>query len=113
MEDIIIKILLALILMIACTVLANVLKTRKAYILAEVSRLVQKAEGTVQGSGMGTEKKRLVLAQLEAAGIKANAWLSNAIDEIVAALNERQAWFAEVAKDTLSESVTTNSGAKT
>ena len=52
---------------------------------------------------MGDEKKRLVIAQLEAMNINVTAWLSAAIDDIVAALNEKKAWFANVAKDDLSD----------
>lgn len=107
MEEYIMKILLALILATACAILAYILKERKARILNEVSQLIQKAESVIQGSGMGAEKKRLVLAQLEVMNVKATAWLSAAIDDIVAALNERQAWFTENAKDTLSEGMKT------
>lgn len=107
MEDFIMKILLALILATGCAILSYVLKERKSRILNEVSQLIQKAEAVIQGSGMGSEKKRLVLAQLEVMNVKATAWLSTAIDDIVAALNERQAWFTENAKDTLSEGMKT------
>lgn len=96
-------ILIALLLALGCAIAAGVLKTRKQYILGLVSSLVQKAEAAVQGSGMGMEKKRLVIAQLEARGITMTAWLSNAIDDIVAALNEKRAWLTENAKDGLSE----------
>lgn len=34
-----------------------------------------KAESTIQGSGMGADKKALVIAQLQAAGIKVTSWL--------------------------------------
>jgi len=104
MDEVVTKILLALILATGCAILSYVLKERKARILEAVSALVQKAEASVQGSGMGPEKKKLVLAQLEAMNVKITAWLSAAIDDIVAALNERQAWFTENAKDTLSGS---------
>lgn len=96
------EIFLALILALVCMLLSNVLKERKQYILGLVSNLVQKVETSIQGSGMGAEKKRLVVAQLEAMNIKVTAWLSAAIDDIVAALNEKRAWLTENAKDGLS-----------
>ena len=96
------EILTMLVLAVGCMILAGILKTRKQYILGLVSNLVQKAEKSVQGSNMGAEKKRLVIAQLEAMGITVTAWLSKAIDEVVAALNEKRAWLTENAKDGLS-----------
>lgn len=77
------------------------LKNRKARILEVASQLIQKAEATVQGSGMGAEKKKFVIAQIEAMNIKVSAWLDKDIDDIVATLNEKQAWFTENAKDGL------------
>ena len=67
-------------------------------ILDRVTDLVNRAEEAVQGSGMGAEKKAIVIAQLEAAGIRVTAWLSNQIDAIVAALNASGAWLASQAK---------------
>lgn len=96
------EIALAFILALGCMILAGILKERKQYILGLVSDLVQKTETAVQGSGMGAEKKRIVLMQLESMNIKVNAWLSTAIDDIVAALNEKRAWLTENAKDGLS-----------
>ena len=102
MNETIKDILLALILALVCGIGAGLLKNRKARILEAASQLIQKAEATVQGSGMGAEKKRIVLMQLEAMDIKVTAWLSRAIDDIVAALNEKQAWFTENSKYGLS-----------
>jgi hypothetical protein len=102
MSETIKDILLALILALVCGIGAGLLKGYKKSILATVASLVQKAENAVQGSGMGAEKKKLVIAQLEAAGVKVNAWLDKAIDDIVAQLNEKNAWFTENAKDGLS-----------
>lgn len=96
------EILVALLLALGCMLAAGVLKARKQYILGLVSSLVQKVEASVQGSGMGAEKKRLVIAQLEARGVQVKAWISIAIDDIVAALNEKRAWLTENAKDGLS-----------
>lgn len=101
--DAIKEILLAFVLALLCAVLAAVLKDRKAWILAQLAELVQRAETAVQGSGMGAEKKRIVIAQLEAMGVQVRAWMSTAIDNIVAALNEKQAWLTENAGDGLSE----------
>jgi len=80
-----------------CAILATVLAARKQAILALIADLVQRAEQAVQGSGMGAEKKKVVIAQLEAAGVKMAAWMSTAIDEIVAQLNDRNAWYAHLA----------------
>lgn len=97
------EIAIMLLLAFGCMLFAGILKARKQYILGLVSNLVQKVEKSVQGSGMGEEKKRLVIAQLEAMGVEVKAWMSIAIDDIVAALNEKRAWLTENAKDTLSE----------
>lgn len=64
---------------------------------------VKKAETAVQGSGMGAEKKKLVCAWLETAGVKVTAGLSAAIDAIVRELNDREAWALDKAKDTTPE----------
>jgi hypothetical protein len=103
MFDYIKDLALALILAGVCAIGAYLLRTKKQQILAVLADLIQKAEQTVRGSGLGGEKKAMVLAQLEAMGIKVTAWMSQAIDDIVKYLNERQAWFVEAAKDTLPE----------
>lgn len=77
-----------------CFVLAYVLKIYKGRILQYTTDLVNRAEAAVQGSGMGAEKKAMVLAQLEAAGIRVTAWLDRQIDVIVATLNANGAWMA-------------------
>jgi len=82
-----------------CAILATVLTARKQAILALVQDLVQRAEKAVDGSGMGAEKKKLVIAQLEAAGVRMTAWLSKAIDSIVAELNKKDAWYAHLAAE--------------
>ena len=46
---------------------------------------------------MGAEKKKLVIAQLEAAGVRMTAWLSKAIDNIAAEFNDRDARYAHLA----------------
>ena len=70
-----------------CAILATALTARKQAILALVQDLVQRAEKAVDGSSMGAEKKKLVIAQLEAAGVRMTAWLSKVIDSIVTELN--------------------------
>ena len=59
--------------------------------------LYQGTRVSVQGSGMGAEKKKVVIAQFEAAGVRMTEWMSTAIDEIVAQLNDRNAWNAHLA----------------
>ena len=83
-----------------CALIAVTLKAKKQNILALVQSYIKMAENAVQGSGMGTEKKKLVCAWLEASGIKVNAWLNTTIDNIVKELNEREAWALDKAKDT-------------
>jgi len=104
---------LALVLALVCAIGAWLLKNKKQQILATVTSLVQEAENTIQGSGMGDEKKAKVVAQLEAMGIKVNAWLSTQIDNIVAYLNTKSAWFtsnaaaeAKAAVDSTAETIT-------
>ena len=82
-----------------CAILATALTARKQAILALVQDLVQRAEKAVDGSSMGAEKKKLVIAQLEAAGVRMTAWLSKAIDSIVAELNKKDAWYAHLAAE--------------
>lgn len=83
------------ILALVCIILAMLLRDHKATILQYAAQLVQSAEQAIHGSGMGAAKKALVLAQLEAAGIRVNAWLSAAIDSIVEQLNAHGAWLAQ------------------
>lgn len=98
---------LALILAGTCAIGAYVMKSYKQKILETVTDLVQKAEDAIQGSGMGTEKKAKVVAQLEAMGIKVTSWVNAAIDSVVAYLNEKSGWFADSATDTAKEAVQT------
>lgn len=79
---------------LGCLMLATLLKSYRARILQYTADLVNKAEQAVQGSGMGEEKKALVIAQLEAAGIHVNRWLANWIDRTVDVLNANGAWLA-------------------
>lgn len=83
------------ILAICCIIFALLLRDHKAAILQYAAQLVQGAEQAIQGSGMGAAKKALVIAQLRAAGIQVNAWLSASIDSIVAQLNAHGAWLAQ------------------
>lgn len=83
------------ILALGCIILALLLRDHKAAVLQYAAQLVQSAEQAIQGSGMGAAKKALVLAQLEAAGIRVSVWLSAAIDKIVDHLNANGAWLAK------------------
>lgn len=97
------NIALALVFAGVCAIAAWVLQTKKQQLLAIVANLIQEAEGAIQGSGLGAEKKAKVVAQLQAMGIKVNAWLDAQIDYIVKYLNEKGGWFAAGAGDTAKE----------
>lgn len=97
MKEQIIEIIVWLVLAGMCAILATVLTVRKQAILALIQELVQRAEKAVDGSGMGAEKKKLVIAQMEAAGVCVTAWMSKAIDDVVSVLNDRNAWYAHLA----------------
>ena len=47
-------------------------------------------------------KKALVIAQLQAAGIKVTSWLDHQIDVIVATLNKTGAWLATKTQEGIS-----------
>lgn len=102
MFDKIQDILLTLILAIVCGTFAWLAKTNKQRVLTQVTDLVQKAERAIQGTNMGAEKKALVIAQLEAAGVSVNSWLSSQIDVIVNTLNSKGAWLAEQTQEAIS-----------
>ena len=102
MKTYIIELLELLIVAGVCALIAVTLKTKKQNILALVQGYIKMAEAAVQGSGMGGEKKKLVCAWLEAAGVRVNTGLSAAIDNIVKELNDREAWALDKAKDTTS-----------
>ena len=84
--------------LIAVILLATLLRNHKATVLQYAAQLIQSAEQAIQGSGMGAAKKALVIAQLRAAGIEVNSWLSANIDQIVAQLNAHGAWLAQQTK---------------
>ena len=86
------------VLALGCIILALLLRDHKATVLQYAAQLVQSAEQAIQGSGMGAAKKALVIAQLRAAGIEVNAWLSAAIDSIVSQLNAHGARLAQQTK---------------
>lgn len=108
MKDFVQILALAMLVYIAATSL----RMYKQAILDRVTDLVNRAEEAIQGSGMGPEKKAIVVAQLEAAGIRVTAWLSNQIDAIVAALNASGAWLATQAKQSANGLGDGGSGAK-
>ena len=83
------------ILALGCVILALLLRDHKASVLQYAAQLIQSAEKAIQGSDMGAAKKALVIAQLRAAGIEVNSWLSTNIDQIVAQLNAHGAWLAQ------------------
>ena len=83
------------ILALGCIIMALILRDHEAAILQYAAQLIQGAEQAIQGSGMGAAKKALVLAQLEAAGVHINTWLSVAIDKMVQHLNASGAWLAQ------------------
>ena len=96
------------VLALGCIILALLLRDHKATILQYAAQLVQSAEQAIQGSGMGAAKKALVLAQLEAAGVRVNAWLSAAIDKIVDHLNASGAWLAKQTEQAVAGKGTTD-----
>ena len=56
---------------------------------------------------MGAEKKAKVIAQLQAMGIKVDAWLDTEIDTIVAYLNAKAGWLVGEAIDRVSDDTST------
>lgn len=94
--------------LIAIVLLATLLRNHKASVLQYTAQLIQSAEQAIQGSNMGAEKKALVIAQLQAAGIEVNAWLSAAIDKIVEQLNAHGAWLAQQTKQAVAGQVGTD-----
>ncbi|MGE4485336.1 MAG: hypothetical protein AB7C97_09545 [Oscillospiraceae bacterium] len=101
---------ITLILAGVCAIGAYTLKTRKQQILAIAAELIQKAENAIQGSGMGEEKKTLVITQLEAMGITVDTWLSGQIDSIVKYLNTKSGWLSDSAADTAKTAVASVTG---
>jgi len=83
-----------------CTIFAILLKERKARVLTLVHDYIEKAENLVQGSGLGAEKKALVVAWLKASGETLTPWLDKKIDAIVKYLNDRSAWALDETKST-------------
>lgn len=91
--------------LIAVILLATLLRNHKASVLQYTAQLIQSAEQAIQGSNMGAAKKALVIAQLRAAGIEVNSWLSTNIDQIVAQLNAHGAWLAQQTEQAVSGQV--------
>ena len=94
--------------LIAVILLATLLRNHKASVLQYTAQLIQSAEQAIQGSNMGAAKKALVIAQLRAAGIEVNSWLSTNIDQIVAQLNAHGAWLAQQTEQAVSGQVGTD-----
>jgi len=80
-----------------CGLLAAFLKSRKNKILTYTEYLIQWAETQIEGSGMGEEKKALVIARLKEDGIHITKWLDKAIDSTVAFLNKTSGWLKDSA----------------
>ena len=104
MKDFVQLLALAMLVYIAATSL----RMYKQQLLEMVSGLINRAEEAIQGSGMGAAKKAIVIAQLEAAGIRVTAWLSNQID----APNAPGAWLATQAKQAANGMSDGDSGTK-
>ena len=101
-NDVLIEVLFAIIAAIAVGSFAILLHNNKQRLLEAINSLVQKAEETIEGSKMGEEKKKRVLAQLETMGFKITAHVSELVDIVVAKLNETQSWLTDSAKTKLS-----------
>ena len=86
-------------LALGCFIAALLIKTNRTNILQYAATLINAAEQAIQGSGMGADKKALVIAQLQAAGIQVTAWLDRMIAEIVDKLNATGAWLATQTKE--------------
>ena len=82
-------------------ILSMLLRMKKQAMLGKITELVQKAEEAINESGMGAEKKAMVIAQLQTAGIKVTDYVSQLIDETVKALNEKGAWLLKSAGEKL------------
>lgn len=104
------EIIVAVCFVLLCMVLAEVIKSNRQRILQAVERLVQEAEETIKGSGLGAEKKAFVIDRLEAGGVKVTAWLSAQIDIIVSALNAKGAWTATKIAENIGSQVISNGG---
>jgi len=76
----------------ACGIGALILVQQKNNILKAISDAILAVENEVTKSGMGEDKKKIVIARLEVIGIKLNFWVNAKIDWIVAKLNESKAW---------------------
>ena len=87
---------------LGCFILAILIKGNRQAVLQLATDLINKAESTIQGSGMRADKKALVIAQLQAAGIKVTSWLDHQIDVIVATLNKTGAWLATKTQEGIS-----------
>lgn len=87
---------------LGCFILAVLIKGNRQTVLQYATDLINRAETAIQGSGMGADKKALVIAQMQAAGIKVSSWLDHEIDVIVATLNKTGAWLATKTQEGIS-----------
>lgn len=93
------NVLISVVLGVVLAILAYLLREHKQRIIKMTESFIQEAEGAVEGSNMGEEKKKLVIARLEACGIKVTGRLSNTIDCLVEELNTNGAWLIQQAKN--------------
>ena len=110
MLDKLLDISVILALALACLLVARFLTSKKTEILFAITTAVQRAESKVKSSGLGEDKKRDVIFELERNGIKVTAWVGRAIDKAVAYLNKTGGWLKNMACD---EADTTATGAIT
>ena len=101
-NDILFEALYAIVAAVAIGSFALLLRNNKQKLLGTINTLVQRAEETIEGSKMGEEKKKRVLAQLETMGFKVTKYVSELVDIVVAKLNEKQGWLTDSAKTKLS-----------
>lgn len=92
------NVLISFVLGIVMAILAYLLREHKQRIINTTEAFIQEAEGAVEGLNMGEEKKKMVVARLEACGIKVTKWLSATIDCLVEELNTNGAWLIQQAK---------------
>lgn len=87
---------------IALVSIAGILiKNNRQTVKTKILELVQTIEGQIQGTGLGPEKKALLIKQLDAAGITVTTWVDKQIDNIVDYLNTTKGWLVTKATETV------------
>ena len=105
MSDNLLYALLLLTMAIGISIFVRLLTDHRQQINATITGLIQQAENAVQGSKMGQARKAAVMAQLEAMGIKADVWVDETIDAIVAELNDKKGWLTIKATQGIGEAL--------